>query len=357
MVAYHSSNVILVEPFKSRKDTHRLAAYDVIMQRLKDKGLTVDLQVLDNECSKEYERRMTEKWGVEFQLVPPDMHRRNAAERAIRSFKAHFLAILAGVATDFPRNLWDLLLPQSEMTLNMLRQATADPTTSAWDFFAKKKFNYSATPLGPLGINVIVHAKPGRRKSWDFRGKDGWSVGVSLKHYRCQLVIPKLSKSLVTSDTTEFRHHHITQPSVTPDDRVTHGLQQLVSALQGGTPSRSSEQLDAIQQLQDTLTGWSADVSPTGRVNRLAEAQEKWNDRLRQLPAHNLPEPTAPAPRVATHPRPRVPTQSPVLPEEAQPVAHRTRSTTARVPPPYPPPRHILQRDLQAPGTDSPRAP
>ena len=53
MVAYHSSNVILVEPFKSQKDTHRLAAYDAIMQRLKDKGLAVDLQILDNECSKE----------------------------------------------------------------------------------------------------------------------------------------------------------------------------------------------------------------------------------------------------------------------------------------------------------------
>ena len=93
------------------------------MQRFKDKGLLVDLQILDNECSTVYERRMTDKWGVEFQLVSPDMHRRNAAERAIRSFKAHFLAILSGVASDFPHNLWDLLLPQTEMNLNMLRQA------------------------------------------------------------------------------------------------------------------------------------------------------------------------------------------------------------------------------------------
>ena len=88
MVAYHSSNVILFEPFKSRKDAFRLAAYDTIMQRLKDKGLLVDLQILDNECSTEYERRMTDKWGVDVQLVPPDMHRLNAAERAIWSFKA-----------------------------------------------------------------------------------------------------------------------------------------------------------------------------------------------------------------------------------------------------------------------------
>ena len=51
MVAYHSSNVILIDPFKSRKDTFGLAAYDTIMQLLKEKGLLVDLQILDNECS------------------------------------------------------------------------------------------------------------------------------------------------------------------------------------------------------------------------------------------------------------------------------------------------------------------
>ena len=182
MVDYHSSNVILVEPFKSRKDTFCLAAYDTIMQRLKNKGLLIDLQILDNECSLVYERRMTDKWGVEFQLVPPDMHRRNAAERAIRSFKAHFLAILVGVASNFPRNLWDILPPKTEMTLNMLQQAVPDPAISAWDFFSGKKFNYSAMPLGPLGISIIVHAKPMRCQSWDFRGKDVWSIRVSLKH-------------------------------------------------------------------------------------------------------------------------------------------------------------------------------
>ena len=56
MVAYHSSNVILVEPFSSRKDKSRLAAYNAIMQRLKEKYLLFDLHILDNECSKEYQQ-------------------------------------------------------------------------------------------------------------------------------------------------------------------------------------------------------------------------------------------------------------------------------------------------------------
>ena len=53
------------------------------------------------------------------------------AEVAIRNFKAHFLSILAGTADDFPMQLWDRLLPQAEITVNLLRQSNATPTISA----------------------------------------------------------------------------------------------------------------------------------------------------------------------------------------------------------------------------------
>ena len=114
MIAFHSdTNVILVPSFKYRKDSHCMLAYNDIMQRLKEKNQHVDLQILDNEASAEYKKLMTNTWKVAYQFVPPDNHRRNAAERAIRTFKAHFIVILAGIATDFPRNLWDLLLQQT----------------------------------------------------------------------------------------------------------------------------------------------------------------------------------------------------------------------------------------------------
>jgi hypothetical protein len=101
------------------------------MTRLAARGLSVDLQILDNEASMAYKEAIILKWKVTFQLVPPDMHRRNWAERAIRTFKDHFLAILAGVDAAFPPYLWDLLLPQAELTLNLLRQATLNPRISA----------------------------------------------------------------------------------------------------------------------------------------------------------------------------------------------------------------------------------
>ena len=136
MVAYHcDANVILVCPFALRKDVHRMGTYDTIMPRLQAHGLDVDLQILDNEVSAAYKQKITTEWDVKLQLVPPDMHRRNAVERAIRTWKAHFLPILAGVAPDFPRHLWDLLIPQAELALNLLRQATLNLHISAWEYF------------------------------------------------------------------------------------------------------------------------------------------------------------------------------------------------------------------------------
>ena len=123
MVAYHcDSDAILVAPFKTRKDKHKLEAYKSIMTRLRENGMSVNLKILDNEASSKFKHLITEDIGIKYQLVPPDIHRRNAAERSIRTFKAHFLSILAGIAPDFPNLLWNHLLPQTEMTLSFLRQ-------------------------------------------------------------------------------------------------------------------------------------------------------------------------------------------------------------------------------------------
>ena len=145
---------------------HRLLAYGNIMQRLTDNKLIIDLKILDNEASAEYKRAIKTKWNANYQLVPPNTHRINAAERAIRTFKEQFLSILAGVAPDFPRNLWELLLPQTELTLNFIRQATLDPTRSAWSYF-HGPFNYDTTPIGPLGCDIITYKKTGTRHYWD----------------------------------------------------------------------------------------------------------------------------------------------------------------------------------------------
>ena len=177
------------------------------MQRLRDHEMTVNLQILDNEASADYKKVIKLKWNANYQLVPPNTNQRNAAERAIRTLKAHFIAIFTGVAPDPPINLWDLLLPQTELTLNLLRQATLDPSRSAWVYF-HGPFNYDGTQLRPLGWDIIAHKKTGTRNSWDLRGAVGWNVGVALQHYQCHTIAEKSTRSAQVSDTVEFIHHN-----------------------------------------------------------------------------------------------------------------------------------------------------
>jgi hypothetical protein len=162
MIAFHADgNLILQQAFKTKSDRHRIAAYNSIMTRLAARGLSVDLQILDNEASAAYKDAITFKWNATFQLVPPDMHRRNRAERAIRTFKDHFLAILAGVDAAFPPYLWDLLLPQAELTLNLLRQSTLNPRISAWEFFQGPfDFNKSLWVQLVVGSSSMPNRQP-----------------------------------------------------------------------------------------------------------------------------------------------------------------------------------------------------
>ncbi len=75
MIALHAyGNLILQQAFKSKSDRDCIAAYNAIMTCLASRGLSVDLQILNNEASTEYKEAITFKWNTKFQLVPPDMH-------------------------------------------------------------------------------------------------------------------------------------------------------------------------------------------------------------------------------------------------------------------------------------------
>ena len=110
MIAYVADpNLILAKAFKRKTKEDLTATYLSIKHELNKKGIQVSLHILDNEASNLYKEAI-EKEQCTYQLVPPNNHRRNAAERAIRTFKDHFLRIIAGVAPTFPMSMWDHLL-------------------------------------------------------------------------------------------------------------------------------------------------------------------------------------------------------------------------------------------------------
>jgi hypothetical protein len=116
------------------------------------------LQTLDNEASAALKNLFTAN-DVEYQLVPPHCHRRNAAERAIRTFKEHFVAGLSSVDPTFPLHLWYRLLPQAEITLNILQTSRLHPQLSAAAHF-HGLVDYNKTYFAPPGCKIIAHEKP-----------------------------------------------------------------------------------------------------------------------------------------------------------------------------------------------------
>ena len=108
-----------------------LLTYQHAHQLMVSRGLRLKLQKLDNECSAALIHYL-DHGAVDFQLIPPQVHRQNAAERAIRAWKDHFITILCGYNCNFSMNLWDKLVLQAVLTLNLLRQSNLNPNLAAF---------------------------------------------------------------------------------------------------------------------------------------------------------------------------------------------------------------------------------
>ena len=102
-------------------------------------------------------------------------------------------------------------------------------------------------PLAPLGYGCQFHIKPSRRKTWGEHSTDGWYIGASPEHYRTHIVFVKATKHLRLSDTVYFKQKYITQPTITPEDRIVHVYQDLTRAIQGFPNSKGGANMEALQ--------------------------------------------------------------------------------------------------------------
>ena len=181
-----SSNAILVEGLTNRTSGEMVATYQSLVDRLRDSKIEPKMHILDNEISQEFKNAIKAN-QMKFQLVPPNDHRRNIAEKAIQVFKDHFIAVLCGTDVSFPMQLWCQILRQAEHQLNLLRKSRVDPSKSAFEIL-HGKHDYNAHPFAPLGSAVELHVMPSKRKTWGEHTKSGFYLGTAWEHYRCHVV-------------------------------------------------------------------------------------------------------------------------------------------------------------------------
>jgi len=299
------SNYIAMEPMKSRETAEMIRAYKAIMDNLKRNGITPKKQILDNEAPEEYKKSI-EEYGLSWELVPPTNHRRLIAERAIQTAKGHVIANLLGCDDSFPAREWHRLLPQMELTLNLLRPANVRPSVSAY-MYIYGNHDYNKTPLAPLGCKTQCFVGPDNRTSFGEHSIDSWYIGTSLEHYRSHRVFVKETSAERVTDTVMFMHRHITNPLVSKADQITVAAKELTDAIRGN--------------LKDDVSKMNMK-----ELERLAEIFDKAAKKVSEdnASAPRVPKRNAASPRVQTHSAatPRVPAATTMDSDDIPPLRY-----------------------------------
>ena len=137
-------------------------------------------------------------------------------------------ACLETIDPQYPLQEWEQLLPQCELTLNLLRTSSLNPNLSAWEYLFGV-FDYRKTPLVPPGTKIVVLLKPEEHPTWHFNGIEGWSIGPSFDHYRCIKCYFPATRSERHCDTVTFFPNVVPFPRVTTNDFLKQAALDMIS--------------------------------------------------------------------------------------------------------------------------------
>jgi len=263
-VAYdYDTNYIFAIPIANLKDATIIEAYKSVFNELTDKGHRPTFNISDNQASKPI-KEFLKKENCRWQFVEPTNHRVNAAERAIQTFKNHFISGLCSTDDNWPLQLWDMMAEQAVITLNILRVSRIDPKKSAYHQLHGHKYDWNAHPLAPPGCRAVIYIDPDGRMSWGIRGIDGWYVGPSLDHYRCMKFFVPETRSYRISGSFDLFPQHCMLPELSPADHAVAVKDELVESVQRLNPK---EKRNLLHQVARALQQLAANpISPSQRV-------------------------------------------------------------------------------------------
>jgi hypothetical protein len=231
LVAYdYTINAILVRPTKDLESATVIKAFDSIFQELKGKEFKPQLNITDNQAVTALKAYLHTK-NCEWQFVEPNNHRINAAERAIQTFKNHFISGLCTTNKDFPLQLWDQMTEQAQDTLNLLRTSRHDPTKSAYEQL-NGPYDFNKWPMAPPGTKAVIWENPTTRQSWAPRGIDAWYIGPSKDHYRLYKFYCPETQAMRVNGSAQFFPQHCKLPTLNPTQHAHAAADKLFESLE-----------------------------------------------------------------------------------------------------------------------------
>jgi len=103
MILYETtSNHIFAKTMKEKIENSMIKAFETIQEQLTKAGSCPTLHILYNEASKRCKEVVVKQNNSKDQMVSPRMHRRNAANRAISTFKDQLIGRISSADPQFP---------------------------------------------------------------------------------------------------------------------------------------------------------------------------------------------------------------------------------------------------------------
>ena len=214
---FYDINYVMIEWLgESKTGTAYRAAYLKAMERYEaTKGGANNvpkLEILDNAADR-HTKELLRKRAVTFQLVAPNNHRRNAAEREMRTAQNQCICTFRAADDRYPENALFRLLPQAEKTLNLVRRSRINTDVAAWVELHGHAHDWNAHPMAPPGCPVLIYESPEQRVTMGDHGVPGFYINAADDHYRTYEVFvtatghPRFSDTLAwltyTHETTQ----------------------------------------------------------------------------------------------------------------------------------------------------------
>jgi hypothetical protein len=218
-------------------------------------------------------------------------------------------------------NLWDKLLPQRPVTLNLLRRSRINPQLSA-QAHINGAFDFNRTPPAPPGTKVLIHEKPATRGTWAPRVVEGWYLGPAQRHYRCYRVWAWATNSERIADTLAWFPTTVIMPRRSSTDVAIAAAHDLDQALLSPPPSSPLYPITKSQHHQ-LLQLSSIFLQHTARPDTIPISQ----------PLHTI-TPSPPAPLIhSPFPAPDDSLTTPPSVPRVAPIASTTQSSSPAIVP------------------------
>lgn len=156
----------------------------------------------------------------------------------------------------------------------MLRSSKLHPQISG-QCHLNGEFDYTKTPILPLGTKATIFIPPKDRIIWDCHTIEGYYLRTSLDHYKCHRIYIPETRGVRTSNTVEFHPTYCKMSYVSSIEEALIEIKKLIASI-GKTKTQSSFSLkdEKIENFQNLAKIFKKKKMKNTSQHRVVEKKE-----------------------------------------------------------------------------------